>query len=75
MDKSIFGSTCSLGGLLNDVLLMEGDADQFLGDLSSSPLPASKGLDFLPSVDGSGATSLESSLSGELFPLVEANNL
>lgn len=63
MDKALFGSTCSLGGLLNDTLFSECEADQFLGELDC---PVSKGMAFFPAMEtASGADSLGSNLTGD----------
>lgn len=61
MDKNIFGSTSSLGGLLNEALFNEGEADQFLQELGG---PVNKGFDIFSASAGS-ASGVASNLSGE----------
>ena len=65
MEKSIFGSTLSLGGLLNDGLFTDGEADQFLQEMGVST--SRKFGDSEVTEAHSGANSFDSCLSGAHF--------
>lgn len=62
LERNIFGSTLSLGGLLNDNLFTDGEADQFLQEMGVQSWKASG--EPAATEGHSGANSLESSLSG-----------
>lgn len=62
LERNVFGSTLSLGALLNENLFSDGEADQFLQELG---VQNSRGL--VEPVSGeahSGADSFESTFSG-----------
>jgi hypothetical protein len=67
MERGIFGSTISLGGLLNDTFFSDGETDQFLKELEQGAIPK----DLLMLEDrpcegaDSGATSFDSTFSGK----------
>lgn len=63
MERGIFGSTISLGGLLNDSFLTDGETDQFLKEFEQG---VPKDLLDVPACGeaDSGATSLNSTFSG-----------
>ena len=62
LERNIFGSTLSLGGLLNENLFSDGEADQFLQEMG---VQSSRGFGepAVPETQ-SGASSFESTLSG-----------
>ena len=62
LDRNIFGSTLSLGGLLNESLFSDGEADQFLQEMG---VESSRGFGEPAVAEAhSGASSFESTLSG-----------
>ena len=65
LDRNIFGSTLSLGGLLNDNLFSDGEADQFLQEMG---VQSSRGFGEPAAAEAhSGASSFESAISGTAF--------
>lgn len=63
MERGIFGSTISLGGLLNDTFFSDGETDQFLRELEQG-VPKDM-LTGPPCGEAdSGATSFDSTFSG-----------
>ncbi len=62
LERNIFGSTLSLGGLLNENIFSDGEADQFLQEMG---VQSSRGFGEPASAEAnSGASSFESTLSG-----------
>lgn len=62
LERNIFGSTLSLGGLLTENLFTDGEADQFLQEMG---IQNSRDFGEPASVEAhSGANSIESALSG-----------
>jgi len=62
MEKGIFGSTISLGGLLNDSFFTDGETDQFLREFEQE---VPKDLLDVPAGGDSTATSFDSTFSGQ----------
>lgn len=63
MERSIFGSTLSLGALLNDNLLTDGEADQFLQEMDVTNSRSFEDPDVVEV--HSGANSFASCLTGK----------
>ena len=63
MEKGIFGSTISLGGLLNDSFFTDGETDQFLREFEQGVPKDLLEVHACGEAD-SGATSFDSTISG-----------